>query len=94
LRNAFPGLVIAGMESPPFRALTLEEDAAAVARINDSGACIVSCVYLSSVSAPRRVKRFGGCSMAQNPAQVPKLHAVQQQAPVICPQPRIRRMLA
>ena len=41
LRDAFPGLVIAGMASPPFRALTVEEDAAAVARMNDSGAGIV-----------------------------------------------------
>ena len=41
LRDAFPGLVIAGMASPPFRALTVEEDAAAVARMNDSGTGIV-----------------------------------------------------
>ena len=40
LRVAFPGLQIT-MESPPFRALTVEEDAAAVARINASGAGIV-----------------------------------------------------
>ncbi len=40
LRAAFPGLQIA-MESPPFRALTAEEDAAAVARINTSGAGVV-----------------------------------------------------
>ena len=38
LRAAFPGLRIAGTYSPPFRALTAEEDAADVARINDSGA--------------------------------------------------------
>ena len=37
----FPGLHIAGAESPPFRALTPEEDAAVVRRINDSGAGIV-----------------------------------------------------
>ena len=40
LRAAFPGLQMT-MESPPFRALTAEEDAAAVDRINASGAGIV-----------------------------------------------------
>lgn len=39
--KSFPTLRIVGMESPPFRALTPEEDAAAVARINNSGAGIV-----------------------------------------------------
>jgi exopolysaccharide biosynthesis WecB/TagA/CpsF family protein len=37
----FPELQIVGTESPPFRALTPEEDAAVVRRINDSGAGIV-----------------------------------------------------
>jgi exopolysaccharide biosynthesis WecB/TagA/CpsF family protein len=37
----FPGLLIAGWESPPFRPLTAEEDAALVRRINASGARIV-----------------------------------------------------
>lgn len=41
LRQAFPALMIGGLESPPFRALTTEEDAAAVERINASGAGIV-----------------------------------------------------
>jgi exopolysaccharide biosynthesis WecB/TagA/CpsF family protein len=41
LQRQFPDLRIAGCESPPFRALTREEDAAVVARINDSGAGIV-----------------------------------------------------
>lgn len=40
LRAAFPALRIT-MESPPFRVLTPEEDAAAVERINASGAGIV-----------------------------------------------------
>lgn len=40
LRAAFPDLRMT-MESPPFRTLTAEEDAAAVKRINDSGAGIV-----------------------------------------------------
>lgn len=40
LRAAFPALLIT-TESPPFRALTTEEDVAAVARMNDSGAGIV-----------------------------------------------------
>lgn len=39
-RAAFPGLRMA-MESPPFRALTKEEDAATVDRINANGAGIV-----------------------------------------------------
>jgi N-acetylglucosaminyldiphosphoundecaprenol N-acetyl-beta-D-mannosaminyltransferase len=38
LTEQFPRLHIAGAESPPFRSLTAEEDAAAVARINASGA--------------------------------------------------------
>jgi exopolysaccharide biosynthesis WecB/TagA/CpsF family protein len=41
LLSKFPGLVIAGHESPPFRALTPEEDAAVVERINASGAGLV-----------------------------------------------------
>ncbi len=40
LRTAFPALKVT-MESPPFRALSAEEDAAAVERINASGAGIV-----------------------------------------------------
>ena len=38
LLAAFSGLQIAGAYSPPFRAATVEEDAAAIARINASGA--------------------------------------------------------
>ncbi len=38
LSTAFPALRVAGAESPPFRPLTAEEDAAMVARVNDSGA--------------------------------------------------------
>lgn len=41
LRRECPGLVIAGAESPPFRALTPEEDRAVVERINASGASLV-----------------------------------------------------
>ena len=37
----FPGLAIAGAESPPYRALTPEEDDAVVQRINASGAGMV-----------------------------------------------------
>lgn len=40
LKSAFPELRLT-MESPPFRSLSKEEDEAAVARINDSGAGIV-----------------------------------------------------
>ncbi len=41
LPERFPGLTVAGAESPPFRDLTLDEDDAAVERINRSGAGIV-----------------------------------------------------
>jgi N-acetylglucosaminyldiphosphoundecaprenol N-acetyl-beta-D-mannosaminyltransferase len=41
LRDRFPGLAIAGWESPPFRPLSASEDAAAVDRINRSGAGLV-----------------------------------------------------
>jgi exopolysaccharide biosynthesis WecB/TagA/CpsF family protein len=38
LERAFPALEIAGVESPPFRALSTEEDTALVERVNASGA--------------------------------------------------------
>lgn len=38
LSRRFPGLAVAGVESPPFHALTAEEDRQAVARINASKA--------------------------------------------------------
>jgi N-acetylglucosaminyldiphosphoundecaprenol N-acetyl-beta-D-mannosaminyltransferase len=41
LRERFTGLRIVGEESPPFRPLTPEEDAAMVERINSSGAGLV-----------------------------------------------------
>lgn len=41
LRQSFPRLRIAGSHSPPFRALSREEDDAAVAHINASGAATV-----------------------------------------------------
>ena len=41
LLDRFPALKIAGAESPPFRPLTPEEDAAVVRRMNDSGAGLV-----------------------------------------------------
>ena len=41
LEKKYPGINIKGMYSPPFRALTPEEDAEVVKRINDSGADIV-----------------------------------------------------
>ena len=41
LLRAFPALEIAGMYSPPFRKLSLDEDNAAVERINASGARVV-----------------------------------------------------
>ncbi|HND55540.1 MAG TPA: WecB/TagA/CpsF family glycosyltransferase, partial [Pirellulaceae bacterium] len=41
LQTAFPNLAIVGAESPPFRPLTPDEDAATVERINASGAGLV-----------------------------------------------------
>jgi N-acetylglucosaminyldiphosphoundecaprenol N-acetyl-beta-D-mannosaminyltransferase len=41
LRERFPGLVIAGSESPPFRALSESEEAEVVRRIDASGAAVV-----------------------------------------------------
>ena len=41
LKEAFPGLQIAGMHSPPFRPLTPEEDAEEIRVINDSKADVV-----------------------------------------------------
>lgn len=41
LTERYPGLKVAGTFTPPFRPLTEEEDAEAVARINDSGAELV-----------------------------------------------------
>lgn len=41
LEKKYPNLKIAGMESPPFRPLTAEEDEAAIKRINESGADIL-----------------------------------------------------
>ena len=41
LVQQFPGLIVSGAESPPYRPLTTEEDAAAVERINASGAGVL-----------------------------------------------------
>jgi N-acetylglucosaminyldiphosphoundecaprenol N-acetyl-beta-D-mannosaminyltransferase len=41
LRERFPGLVIAGGFSPPFRALTADEEERVVAEINSSGVAVV-----------------------------------------------------
>lgn len=41
MESKYPQLVIAGMYSPPFRAMTPEEDEEAVRRINESGAHFV-----------------------------------------------------
>lgn len=41
VRAAFPMLLVAGFEAPPFRPMSAEEDAEAVARINNSGAALV-----------------------------------------------------
>jgi N-acetylglucosaminyldiphosphoundecaprenol N-acetyl-beta-D-mannosaminyltransferase len=41
LKTECPGLIVAGVESPPFRKLSEEEVAASIQRINDSGAGLV-----------------------------------------------------
>lgn len=41
LNKKYPGLKIVGMESPPFRPLTEEEDEEAIRRINESGADVL-----------------------------------------------------
>lgn len=41
LNSAFPGLRLGGVESPPFRALTIAEDTDTVRRINASGVGVV-----------------------------------------------------
>jgi N-acetylglucosaminyldiphosphoundecaprenol N-acetyl-beta-D-mannosaminyltransferase len=40
-RELYPDLVIAGVESPPFRQMTIEENDAICAKINHSGAAVV-----------------------------------------------------
>lgn len=55
LREAFPALRITGAESPPFRPLTPEEDAAAVERINTSGAGLL---FLGTGSPRQEVFAF------------------------------------
>ena len=52
LNKLYPGLIIAGSISPPFRALTEEEDAAYVKQINDSNADIL----FVSLGAPKQEK--------------------------------------
>ena len=41
INDAFPALVVAGFEAPPFRPISPDEDAESVARINASGAGLV-----------------------------------------------------
>ncbi len=41
LAKRFPGFCVAGAESPPFRELTAEEDAAVIERVNASGAKVL-----------------------------------------------------
>jgi N-acetylglucosaminyldiphosphoundecaprenol N-acetyl-beta-D-mannosaminyltransferase len=41
LRERFPGLLIAGSHSPPFRSLTVAEDTHIIAQINESGADVL-----------------------------------------------------
>jgi len=41
LKRTYPGLEIAGLYSPPFRQLSIEEEQEVITRINDSGASVV-----------------------------------------------------
>jgi N-acetylglucosaminyldiphosphoundecaprenol N-acetyl-beta-D-mannosaminyltransferase len=41
IREMYPNLVIAGVESPPFRPMTVEENGALCTKINQSGAAVV-----------------------------------------------------
>lgn len=50
LKQEYPHLKVAGMESPPFRPLTAQEDEALVQRLNDSGAGLV----LVSLGCPKQ----------------------------------------
>ena len=50
LKQEYPGLNVVGMESPPFRPLTVEEDEELVDRINNSGAGLV----LISLGCPKQ----------------------------------------
>lgn len=59
---AFPGLLIAGSLSPPYRTLTPEEDANVVAAINASGAAMV----FVSLGCPKQE-----CWMAEHRQRVP-----------------------
>lgn len=52
LKTLFPGIIIGGAISPPFRALTKEEDDAHVKQINDSGADFL----FVSLGAPKQEK--------------------------------------
>jgi UDP-N-acetyl-D-mannosaminuronic acid transferase (WecB/TagA/CpsF family) len=63
LHMAFPHLQIAGSYSPPFRPLTEREDANIVAKINRSGARVVSALPSITTPAPCSVRRHG-CSSA------------------------------
>lgn len=56
LKAAFPSLQIAGAYSPPFRALTAEEDEAVVQRINSTGAGTV----WVSLGCPKQEKWMAG----------------------------------
>ncbi|BAZ06811.1 WecB/TagA/CpsF family glycosyltransferase [Calothrix sp. NIES-3974] len=55
LEQEYPNLKIAAMEPLPFRPLTIEEDAALVKKINDSGAGLV----LVSLGCPKQEKWMG-----------------------------------
>ncbi len=66
LRARFPGFEVAGAESPPFRELTAEEDAAAVERINSSGAKVL----WVGLGCPKQEKWMHAHSDAINPVMI------------------------
>lgn len=65
LRASFPGLVIAGMVSPPFRPLSDAEDAEVLACVNASGAGIV----FVGLGHPKQERWMAG-GMAENTEDV------------------------
>ncbi|MGD1855067.1 MAG: WecB/TagA/CpsF family glycosyltransferase [Leptolyngbyaceae cyanobacterium] len=63
LKKEYPGLNVVGMESPPFRPLTTQEDQALIQRINNSGAGLVL-VSLGCPKQERWMYHHKGCVKA------------------------------
>ena len=54
IKNHYPAILIAGMYSPPFRSLSLEEEDEVAARINESGAKMLFVV----LGCPKHVRKL------------------------------------